>query len=187
METLKVALIGKRPLLMNCDELADPLNENAKYFKSLNGKRKKTQEDHEDIAKISWLGSLYCDEVGPFITGLMVEASLIGGGRLKSKGKEFERGCEVMDEKCYLIYDGPKTPEELWKEGFYDVRNVKVGGKRIPRYRPIFTRWEAQAQIMFDPKITSEDQIIASFSDAGDYIGIGDFRPKFGRYKIEVL
>ena len=62
MQTIKVKIIGTRPLLMHSDIYADPLNPRTKAHKALTAKKKKTDEDHEAIAQSEWRGGMYFDE-----------------------------------------------------------------------------------------------------------------------------
>lgn len=187
LNTIKVRITGTRPLLMHSDKFADPLNPLTKAHKELTGKRKKTDEDHEAIAKSEWLGGLYLDKDGPYIPGVNIEAALIGGGKLSKLGTQLKRSVEVMDEKCHLEYDGPRAAESLWDAGFYDARSVKVQSARITRYRPLFRQWACVAEIAYDADSINREQVISCLNDGGQYCGIGDYRPKFGRFTVEVI
>lgn len=188
METIKLKITGARPLLMHADVFADPLNPLTKAHKALTGKRKKTDDDHEAIAKSEWRGGMYFDDaLGPYIPGVMLQAALIAGGKLSKLGAQLKRSAEVLDDMCRLEYDGPRKIEALWSKGFYDARSVKVGTSRVMRYRPIFSGWHVVCEVGFDPESIDRADIIRSMQDAGQYCGIGDYRPKFGRFKVEVL
>lgn len=188
MEIIKVRLTGSRPLLMHADVFADPLNPLTKAHKVLTGKRKKTDDDHEAIAKSEWRGGMYFDEeMGPFIPGVNIEAAMVAGGKLSKLGTQLKRSAEVMDDKCKLEYDGPRTVEALWDRGFYDARSVKVSQARLMRYRPIFHHWSLECEIAFDPESIDRAQVVKCLTDGGQYCGIGDYRPKFGRFDVEVI
>jgi hypothetical protein len=188
METIKVKIIGTRPLLMHADVFADPLNPLTKVHKSLTGKRKKTDDDHEEIAKSEWRGGMYFDDdIGPYVPGVNIEAALIAGGKLSKLGTQLKRAAEIMDDRCRLEYDGPRTVSGLWDTGFYDARSVKVSTSRIMRYRPVFHRWALECEIAYDPESIDRAQVVKCLKDAGIYCGIGDYRPKFGRFNVEVV
>lgn len=188
MEIIKVRLTGSRPLLMHSDVFADPLSPLTKAHKTLTGKRKKTDEDHEAIAKSEWRGGMYFDDkIGPYMPGVNVEAAMIAGGKLSKLGTQLKRSTEVMDERCKVEYDGPRTVEKLWEKRFYDARSVKVGQARLMRYRPIFRNWSLVCDIAFDPESIDRDQVIRCLEGGGQYCGIGDYRPKFGRFEVEVI
>ena len=185
--TIKVKITGTRPLLMHADVFADPLNPLTKAHKAMTSKRKKTDEDHEAIAKSEWRGGLYIDDKGPFIPGVNIEAALVSGGKLSKLGTQLKRSVEIMDDRCYLEYEGPKSAEGLWDDGFYDARSVKVQSARLMRYRPIFRKWSCVCEIAFDPDTINREQVLKCLEDAGLYCGVGDYRPKFGRFDVEVL
>ncbi|RUR26812.1 hypothetical protein ELY33_17035 [Vreelandella andesensis] len=188
MEIIKVKLTGARPLLMHADIFADPLNPLTKAHKTLTGKRKKTDDDHELIAKSEWRGGMYFDEkLGPYVPGVNIEASMIAGGKLSKLGTQLKRSVEIIDDKCKLEYDGPRTVEKLWNQRFYDARSVKVQTSRLMRYRPIFNHWSLTCEVAFDPESIDRQQVIKCLQDGGQYCGIGDYRPKFGRFDVEVM
>lgn len=188
METIKVRLTGRRPLLMHSDKFADPLNPLTKEHKELTSKRKKTDDDHEAIAQSEWLGALYYDkELGPYVPGVNIEASMIAGAKLSKLGTQIKRSVEVLDTQCPLDYKGPRDPEGLWDAGFYDARSVKVQQARLMRYRPIFKEWACECEIIFDEETINREQVVKSLQDGGKSCGVGDYRPKFGRFNVEVI
>lgn len=187
MNVMKLKIIGTRPLLLHSDKFADPLNPLTKAHKELTAKRKKTDDDHEAIAKSEWIGGLYIDEAGPYLPGINLESCMVGGGKLSKLGTQIKRSVEVMDERCYLQYDGPKTPEGLWDAGFYDARSVKVQQARLMRYRPMFRKWSCAVEIAFDPESINEAHVLKCMADGGQFCGVGDYRPKFGRFTVEVI
>lgn len=186
-QTMQVRITGKRPLLMHADKFANPLHSQTKAHKELTAKRKKTDEDHEAIAKSEWLGGLYIDEQGPYLPGVNIEAAMIGGGKLSKLGTQLKRSVEIMDEKCHLEYTGPKSAEALWEQGFYDARSVKVQQARLMRYRPMFREWAVTCEVAFDAETINKEQVVKCLEDGGQYCGVGDYRPKFGRFTVEVL
>ena len=188
MQIIKFRITGTKPLLMHSDKFADPLNPATKAHKELTSKRKKSDEDHEAIAKSEWLGGLYYDEdLGPYLPGVMLDAVIVSGAKLSKLGTHVKRSVEVMDFKVPLVYDGPRTPQELWDARFYDARSVKVQAARLMRYRPLFMSWSAEFDVVFDEESINQEQVVKCLVDGGLYAGIGDYRPKFGRFSVEVL
>ncbi|RUR38558.1 hypothetical protein [Vreelandella populi] len=188
MNTISIRIIGARPLLMHSDVFADPLNPLTKAHKALTGKRKKTDDDHEAIAKSEWRGGLYFDEeLGPYLPGVNIEAAMVAGGKLSKLGTQLKRSVEVMDERCRLEYEGPRTVKGLWDARFYDARSVKVQSARLMRYRPLFRKWSITCTIAYDPESIDRSQVVKCLEDGGQFCGVGDYRPKFGRFSVEVL
>jgi len=188
MQTLKFRLTGTRPLLMHADTFSDPLNPLTKAHKQLTGKRKKTEDDHEAIAQSEWRGSLYYDEeLGPYMPGVNVEACMVAGGKLQKLGTTLKRAAEVWEDKCRLKYKGPRDPEAMWDAQMYDARSVVVQRQRLMRYRPIFRDWSLECTVVYDETAIDRSDIIKCLTDGGQMSGLGDYRPKFGRFEVEVL
>ena len=186
METIQLKIQGTRPLLMHADVFADPLNPMKKAHAAVTSKRKKTDEDYEYIARSEWRGGMYFDdEVGPYIPGINLESCMVAGGKLSKLGARLKRSAEVMDDILPLEYSGPRDIEGLWRDGYYDARSVKVSQARLMRYRPMFRNWGLTCTIAYDPESIDKDSVIRSMRDGGMYCGIGDYRPKFGRFKVE--
>jgi hypothetical protein len=73
---------------------------------------------------------------------------------------------------------------------------VVIQQKRIIRVRPMFPSnvgdisksWSIQFVIEYDETvIESEKALVKAMDDAGKYIGLCDFRPKYGRFQSEIL
>ncbi|MGB1100682.1 MAG: hypothetical protein ACPGYS_07215, partial [Flavobacteriales bacterium] len=68
-----------------------------------------------------------------------------------------------------------------------DIRGVKVGMARTMRCRPIFRQWSIDVDVKYNPDLIDRSDVLKSMCDAGQQCGLGDFRPKFGRFEVEVL
>lgn len=193
MQTITLKLIGQSPLLMHSDRFANPLDEATKCHKVLTSKRKKLDEDHADIAKSEWLGSLYHDaEIGPFVPGQNIKSALVGAAKIQRLGASFKRAVLVLDDRCKLDYTGPREPEAIFSNPrFVDSRSVVVGTSRLIRYRPKFDAWTTTVQIMYSPEMIERDDVIRAAENAGLFVGLCDYRPEkggsFGRFTVEVV
>ena len=187
---VRLTATGTRPLLQHNVQLASPLNRYSKALKAANSKRTKTDEGRVAIARIEFEGSLYFDEqVGPFIPGQNVLASLVEGGRLTKAGKKIERGVMIEDLVLPLVYRGPRDVEGLWGGGeseFVDMRTVVVQRNKVDRCRPIFREWAFEADILIDPSVIDLDEFTDVARNAGAMAGIGDYRRLFGRFDVRV-
>ncbi len=184
---LKFKIEGISPLLMHSDRYSNPLDPLTKKHKQLTSRRKKTDEDCEAILHSEWLGSLYIDESSQiYLPGYVVESMLIASAKLQKLGTQFKRGAAVIEDKCVFKYKGPKEVEKLWDvSGFRDIRGVRVGQAKIMRCRPRFDEWETEFSIAFHPSMMSDGDIQKIVEDGGEFIGLCDYRPKFGRFKIK--
>lgn len=188
MDTIKVRLNGLSPLLMHSSRAANPLDPEVKKFKLLTGKRKKTDEDHIEIARAEFeIGMWYDPKIGPYLPGENIFRSFIAGGKVSKLGAAMERSVQIAQDKAALVYEGPRTPQELWNEKFYDLRSVVVQQSRTMRCRAKFENWSCDAEVYFDSTMINRDQLVQAMHDAGRFSGMGDYRPTFGRYEIEVL
>lgn len=189
METIKFKLVGTSPLLMHSDRFSNPLDPMTKAHKELTGKRKKTDEDHEAIAMSEWRGAMYYDEkIGPYLPGHMMEAALREGAKLQKMGKHVQRGVLVPEDKIKLEYNGPRDIDKLATDLKYiDNRSVKVQQARLQRCRPHFPEWSVSFTLMFNPDVLNRNDVIKAMTDAGLMCGLGDYRPRFGRFSVEVV
>lgn len=185
---VRLTLTGTAPLLMHNVRLANPMDPIARQMKAISGKRKKTDQDHADLADLEWVGGLYWDaEVGPYLPGANIEKSIVEGGRITKQGKQIERGLFVVDNVCPLIYSGPRALDALKADAnFRSALAVKVGQSRVIRTRPMFTQWAVEADATVDPGLLSLDVLQGICDDAGSMAGIGDYRPRYGRYDVRI-
>jgi hypothetical protein len=114
MEALKIKVTGTHPLLMHSDKFANPLAPETKAHKELTSKRKKTDEDHEAIARSEFIAGAYWDEqTGFFVPGQNFDASFLAGAKLQKLGTHWKRGALVLEGRVKLLHDGPGTPAAL--------------------------------------------------------------------------
>lgn len=183
--TLK--LFGTEPLLMHNARLANPLDPATKALKAYTSKRKKTDEDHEKIAWLEFLGSLYMDpQVGPYVPGENLMRCLVDGGKLTKQGTAITRGVIIKDQVNALAYEGPRDQDALWAAKFYDMSSAKVGMQRVMRTRPMFRKWSVEATGLVDPSVLELSDIETIATNAGLMAGLGDWRPRYGRFTAEV-
>jgi hypothetical protein len=53
------------------------------------------------------------------------------------------------------------------------------------RTRPIFRKWATTIQITHDTTVIDEAEVFQLLKHAGQLCGIGDWRPRFGRFSVE--
>ena len=190
MKTVNAELKGVSPFLMHSDRLANPLDPLKKEIATYTSKRKKTDDDHEEIARLEWLGGMYYDgKIGPYMPGRMLKSCLINSAKKTKEGPKIRSGVLVATDKAKLVYDGPRDTESLWKVGqFTDIRAVVVQRARLMRCRPIFHEWSCRFEMVFDESVIDSADIFRLLSTAGTMIGVGDFRPEnggdFGRFSV---
>jgi hypothetical protein len=185
MINFRLEIAGINKLLMHNARLSDPLDPHTKRLAEITSKRKKTDEDHREMARREWLGALYWNAThGIHIPGSNIERMLLDAARLSRDGKTVERGLFVSDDYCRLIYQGPQSPETLIdNENFRFRASIKVGQQRVMRTRPAFEDWSLVANGHFDEDQISPDKLKIFVKRAGSLVGLGDWRPRYGRFE----
>lgn len=184
-ESVEYRVQGVAPLILHNGQTADPLNQWAKKMKQVSGKRKKTDEDYENLAKIEWHAGLYCDDKDRVIMPAMNLTSLLIEGAKKLRlGKQFQAGVFV-EEAALIEYDGPKDLEKLWLDANFRLSViVRIKNNRIVRCRPYFKEWGMKFTVKYFPDQVDKSQIDDVLYAASFSVGMGDWRPRFGRFAI---
>ena len=189
MEILKMKITGEGPMLMHSDTLADTLHPEALRMKQMTARFKNTVEGQTEVSRIDFMGGLYYNDIaGVHIPSYNFFSCVLAGAKLVRLGAKFKQGVVPHITYCPLKYDGPQTPDELWADPqFRDRRMVKIGQARIPRCRPRFDQWETELVLAVNTDVINLADVKKAAQDAGEFIGIGDFRPRFGRFTVEFL
>lgn len=182
---LRVRLVGVAPLLMHSGRLADPLDPAAKELQRLTRKRDKRDADHERIMRVEWYGGLWTDDGRPCLPAEAVEAAFVRAARTRKLGPAAAAGL-VCPRNAILEHDGPPDIDGLWADARFRLRvPVQVAGRRTMRTRPRFPRWSAAIELEFLPSLLDIAQVLELLRIAGDQVGLGDWRPRFGRFRVE--
>ena len=193
MEQITLHLTGQTPLLMHRPVTVNQLDPKTIELKKYTGKRKKTEDDHAIILRLDWEAGLYHDaEVGPYLPGVNIEVMLRKAGVITKQGTAIQRGVLVPEEMVAVMYEGPrgtngKGLQELWDANLKDIRVVKNQSQSVMRCRPCFRNWEMTVPVVYEPSIIDERDLISIAERAGTMIGLGDYRPRFGRFTVEVV
>jgi hypothetical protein len=189
LETLKLKLTGTVPLMMHNGRLADPTHPITIELKKLTSSRKKTEEDLLKIKKTEWLGGMVADmKCRPSLAADQVLAVVIGGARKSKDGKEAQVAVFPTEAWYPIEYDGPQGDlDKLYTDGrFTDYRSVVISGKRVMRSRPIFSAWSAVVTLMVETDVLDVEKVVIAATKGGQLTGIGEFRPRYGRFTVEV-
>jgi hypothetical protein len=66
-----------------------------------------------------------------------------------------------------------------------DAKRVIIQGNGIIRHRPRFDEWRATFTIEFDPLLWPQPKVLIDIlADAGNRKGVGDYRPRYGRFIV---
>jgi len=183
-ETIQLTFTGVSPLLMHCGRLADPLDPHAIALAAVTSKRMKTQADHGRIAELEWHGSLWTHGNRPCLPCEAIEAAFTDGAKTRKRGSAARAGL-VVNTPALLEYEGPDELSELWANKAFRLRaGVRVRDSRTMRTRPRFPRWSANVTAMFLPTLLNRTEVVEYFRIAGA-LGIGDWRPRYGKFTVE--
>lgn len=186
-EVLNVRITGAAPLLCHNAQLANPANEFARAIKEVSSKRKKVDADYEEMSRIEFLGGLYLMNGEPCIPGEMLEATIIRGAMKSKQGPAAKAGM-FCGSNFALHYDGPRKPDELAEDKrFRLVCGVVVNKSRVMRTRPIFRDWSLDAAVSYMPGLVNKADLLSWLRVAGEQLGIGTWRPRFGRFAVEEI
>jgi hypothetical protein len=162
-------------------------------MKAVSGKRKKTDADFEELARLEWLAGLYRIDGDLVIPDYVIESTMIGGAKKSKRGPQAKCGL-FFTEHASLQFDGKPdtitddTLAELFATGNYThTIGVKVNMSKVMRTRPIFRSWSVNAVAQYDPDVLNMRDVEEMAMDAGKLVGMGDWRPKHGRFDAEVV
>jgi hypothetical protein len=186
-EPISFRLTGLRPLLMHCSRLVDPLDALVADLARITSKRDKTPADHEQIAKIEWTASLWLTDEKPCIPAEAIESAFIGAARSRRRGKAAQSGF-LCSGNPILKFTGPVDLDALWEDPRFRFRYpVQINGARTMRTRPRFPEWLVDVTAEFVPSVLSRQEVLEFLEIAGFREGLGDWRPKFGRFSVQLL
>ena len=186
MYTVSVRVKGVAPLIQKRFPMPDLSTLSKGGHKSTGGKDY-TQE---------WRDSFYADSDGQIyqpsshFEGALVKAAVnfkVTGKRGKSYKDLFSANIVVDPE--HIPHVGFTVPEELDADGdkplYLDIRPVIVQRARVVRIRPRFKAgWELTFEIQCGDDEIQPDLLQDVLTLAGKAVGIGDYRPKFGRFSV---
>jgi hypothetical protein len=183
-QTLSFLIKSVSPLLMHNGQLSDPLSPASRSLKEVHAKRKKTDADILELSRREFFGGLYMSNGRPCIPGEMIESMLLGAAKKERMGVQAKAGL-IVDGFPPLEYDGPKDPQKLWEdERFWMRTSARVGTSRVQRTRPRFDEWSLQFDVKFLPSLLNAKDVRGFVELAGEQVGLGDWRPRFGRFMV---
>jgi len=193
LNTIQITISGESPLLCHNGQTADPRNTYAKAMKAVSSKRKKTDADYDEMARLEWLAGLYRFQDELVIPDYVLEAVFINGAKKSKRGPQAKCGMFFTEHapldfpgKPLLISD--ETLSDMFLSGkFTHTVGVKVGMAKVMRTRPMFRNWSLTATAQFDPDVLNLRDIEEIANDAGKLVGLGDWRPKHGRFTAGIL
>lgn len=156
------------------------------------------RESHADYEERTWRYRLHTDADGRVIIPPMAfknclsDAAKYMSVQIPGKGKStytkhIEAGVLVY-EPVVLPIKAADVPGE-WL--FLPASGKRGDGKRVKRCMPRIDRWSGDVSFHILDEIITEEVFRAHLEAAGNFIGVGRFRPRnngyYGRFKVESL
>jgi hypothetical protein len=197
LDQTKIRITGTRPLLLCRGEGANPFDPQARQIKTISQKRKKTDEDHELLARLQFQSSAYYDEeIGMYMpVDNLLKCCENGAAKYKESNLVKSQmlikgfiGKEIDNGAAKIIYDGPRTLEELYLDKrFVSLRMGKIPGSKtsILVARPIFENWSLE--FLCEYSGITKERLMDYWTAAGRLVGIGAWRPRHGLFSAEVI
>jgi hypothetical protein len=175
-------------LLMHSTRGVNPLDPLSREMKKITSKRTKTEEDLLAMMRFDYELSAYHDkDLGFYLSAEMLEACIREGCKANKNGQKAKIAIFVVEEKIVLGHDGPSTIEEAYAEvDMKDIRTVTVNNSKILRCRPRFNRWWLEFTVELDETILSFEEFCHALDIAGRQKGLGDYRPRYGRFESKI-
>ena len=123
----------------------------------------------------------------PCIPSEAIESAFNAAARTRRKGKQAKAGlcCFVSS---WLQHDGPSDLSSLWADKAFVFRSpVNVNGSKVMRTRPRFNNWHVIVNVVFIPSLLNRSEVLEFFEIAGFREGLGDWRPKFGKFSVKEI
>lgn len=192
MKSVEITIKGTTPLLMNSNQGVNPLHPLTKKMKILTAKRKRTEEDEEEILHLKWLLGLYWDDnLGVMIPSVNVERMFRDAAATVRKGNIAKKQSAIVIKPDYIplvLPEGtPTTKEGLWEDPnrkYSDVRVGRIQKASVLLCRPRFDNWGLVFKVSFDETKFDKEEVLTLITLAGKDIGLCDYRGKYGMFSI---
>lgn len=137
--------------------------------------------DHSE----DWKTAIYSDEeVGCYIPSKQIRASLVKGStNFKIKGRMGKTYKDLVN--ATLEIDPDKIPLGKKEPDYVHEEYVRVQRNQILRNRPAFKKgWEAEFTLLVLDEQMPLEKLREILEYCGSFVGIGDWRPHFGRFEV---
>lgn len=195
MKQVTIKVTGIQPLMLHNVQTADPMNKWSKKLKEVTSQKDKNDENQLKIIEIQFYAAWYIDEDGHYVLPSdNVLMSFYSGAKEFKKGQKFIENVQIVEDNLIIQFDGmDKSLEQLFDGGCgknVDTRlcgiSSGIGGKKkVTATRAFIDKWSVSLTILYDETQISLDDIKRAAEIAGLRKGVGTYRRKYGRYKVD--
>ena len=201
----QATLTGTSALLLSNNKCSDPLSEASKLKKHFTSKRTKVDADHLNLRKLDWVASGYWSNEGTisidepsnsvvidgvsdlYMPSQNFERCLRNGATAFKLGKEVTRALIVTNEAT-IEYDGPRSAIEMLQEKrFINISPVVRMKSTNWVTRLVVPQWSCTFNITIDDDRIPVENLERILKAAGQFEGLGTWRPRFGRFTNELV
>ena len=192
---MEVSLTGVTPMIIHNGRTANPMNSYSKAMKNITSKRKKTEEDIEELLSIQWESSLYwSDKIGLHMPTENILAALLKAAKKHKLGPSISGF--VFDEAVGFPIIAPH--HDNFEEFKKDLSNKFVKAVTIQRSKTISCRcilnnWALSFSCEIDESIIDPSSAKLVVETMSKRIGLGVWTPShpkpgtFGKFLINRL
>lgn len=202
MKTLKMQWTGIRPLVMSNPQTVNIVNPYAAESRRLGGlmktARKKGDEDRlveleEEQRRNDFAASAYFDNDGFYLPDTVILAVFKEAAKTVRKGKDIDRAVLMTETEARIV---TRKKFKSLTEAFADENfRLETPAKIPPRTGALIwkcrcmipTGWTLNFNLEFEDSLIAEKTIVEISGVAGALVGVGGWRPKFGRFITEVV
>lgn len=184
---ISFSIRGTSPMVQHNGRLASPLDPIAKQIKAYTSKRKKTDDDYEQVAMLEVEGGLYTNDEGRVVVpGDVIEGALFEAAKRTKNGSKLRQA--VFSPGDWPL-DFPGKERSI-AEIIADPKHVKssrvvVNGGTVVRTRPVFRSWALKFEVNYLKSEFDPRTIVEITMTLGSIIGLSDDRHKGGgRFEI---
>lgn len=201
MKTISMQWTGLRPLVMSNPQTVQVSNPHSVESRRLNSllKAARKKEDGDrlieletDQRKNDFAASAYWADGDFYLPDTVIVACLREAAKASKKGRDIDRAV-LMSETEAVIETRKrfKSLDEAFKDDAYRLEcPCKVPpktGALIWKCRAMIpTGWVLRFNLEFDEGLIAEKTLVDIATTAGALVGVGGWRPKFGRFTVEV-
>ncbi|MFZ1494886.1 MAG: hypothetical protein WAU60_15955, partial [Candidatus Competibacter denitrificans] len=145
--------------------------------KAAKGSKAKKEDDLESYV-------YRCDDGTLGIPGEYLRMAAIGAAKYRQDPRSPRKSAmDLYKAGVVSLTDVATVGKKDWD--YLDRRRVTVQRNGITRVRPALREWRVDFQFqVLTPEYITETDFLEVLNTAGRLIGIGDFRPTFGRFQV---